>query len=35
LWIIMDWLRLLFLFILCVVSGINIFKGEQKKWTYR
>ncbi|MGG0175147.1 hypothetical protein [Gottfriedia acidiceleris] len=31
LWLTMDWLRLLLLLLLCVVSGINIFSAKQKK----
>lgn len=27
-WLAMDWLRLLLLLLLCVVSGISIFKGK-------
>lgn len=30
-WLLMDWVRLFFLFILCVVSGIGIFKSGQNK----
>jgi len=30
-WLIMDWLRLLFLLVLCVVSGISMFTVKQKK----
>ncbi|WP_172372376.1 hypothetical protein [Sporosarcina jiandibaonis] len=30
-WLSMDWLRLLLLFLLCVVSGLGILIGEQKK----
>ena len=30
-WLSMDWLRLLLLLLLCIVSGISIFKGEQNK----
>jgi len=26
-WLLMDWLRLFLLFLICVVSGIDIFKG--------
>ena len=29
-WLTMDWLRLLMLFLLCVVSGISIFKVKSK-----
>lgn len=32
LWLSMDWLRLLLLLLLCIVSGMSIFKGEQNKW---
>jgi hypothetical protein len=28
-WLTMDWLRLLFLFLLCVVSGFSIFRSKQ------
>lgn len=31
LWLTMDWLRLLLLLLLCVVSGISIFRDEQNK----
>lgn len=31
LWLLMDWLRLLLLFLLCVISGVNIFKGHKDK----
>ncbi|WP_338452477.1 hypothetical protein R4Z09_11680 [Niallia oryzisoli] len=31
LWLSMDWLRLLLLLLLCIVSGMSIFKGEQNK----
>lgn len=31
LWLTMDWLRLLLLLLLCVVSGISIFRNEQHK----
>lgn len=30
-WLTMDWLRLLLLLLLCVISGISLFKGEQNK----
>ncbi|MEH7177927.1 hypothetical protein [Neobacillus vireti] len=30
-WLAMDWLRLLLLLLLCVVSGISIFRGKQNK----
>ena len=30
-WLSMDWLRLLLLLLLCIVSGMSIFKGEQNK----
>ena len=30
-WLSMDWLRLLLLFLLCVVSGISIFKGKPRR----
>ncbi|WP_160693494.1 hypothetical protein [Clostridium sp. C2-6-12] len=30
-WLTMDWLRLLFLLLLCILSVITIFKGEKKK----
>lgn len=30
-WLLMDWLRLLLLFVLCVVSGISVFKLREKK----
>ncbi|WP_062050441.1 hypothetical protein [Bacillus sp. JCM 19034] len=30
-WLTMDWLRLLLLFLLCVVSGISIFKAKEYK----
>jgi len=30
-WLAMDWLRLLLLLLLCVVSGISIFKGVHHK----
>lgn len=30
-WLTMDWLRLLFLLLLCIISGITIFKGEHEK----
>jgi hypothetical protein len=30
-WLIMDWLRLLLLLLLCVISGISIFKGKKNK----
>ena len=30
-WLTMDWLRLLLLLLLCVVSGISIFSAKQKK----
>lgn len=30
-WLTMDWLRLLFLFLLCVVSVVNIFGEEKSK----
>lgn len=30
-WLAMDWLRLFLLFLLCVVSGISLFKKEQNK----
>lgn len=30
-WLSMDWLRLLLLFLLCIVSGMNIFKGKQDR----
>lgn len=29
-WLYMDWLRLLLLFIICIVSGINILKNNIK-----
>lgn len=29
-WLSMDWLRLLLLFLLCIVSGINMFKNHTK-----
>lgn len=29
-WLLMDWLRLLLLFFLCVISGVNIFKGKTR-----
>lgn len=29
-WLTMDWLRLLLLLLLCVVSGISIFSAKQK-----
>lgn len=31
LWLAMDWLRLLLLLLLCVVSGISIFRVKQNK----
>ncbi len=31
LWLTMDWLRLLLLLLLCVVSGISIFRDKQHK----
>ncbi|WP_375090368.1 hypothetical protein [Peribacillus sp. RS7] len=31
LWLTMDWLRLLLLLLLCVVSGISIFRVKQNK----
>lgn len=31
LWLTMDWLRLLLLLLLCVVSGISIFRDKQNK----
>ncbi|MFD2132265.1 hypothetical protein ACFSKI_13730 [Pseudogracilibacillus auburnensis] len=30
-WLSMDWLRLLLLFLLCIVSGIDILKSKQKQ----
>jgi hypothetical protein len=30
-WLTMDWLRVLLLLLLCVISGISIFKGEKNK----
>ncbi|MBS4214075.1 hypothetical protein BGM25_15910 [Bacillus sp. FJAT-29953] len=30
-WLAMDWLRLLLLLLLCVVSGISIFRDKQNK----
>lgn len=30
-WLAMDWLRLLLLLLLCVVSGISIFSAKQNK----
>jgi hypothetical protein len=30
-WLAMDWLRLLLLLLLCVVSGISIFRAKQNK----
>lgn len=30
-WLAMDWLRLLLLFLVCVVSGVSIFMGKNKK----
>lgn len=30
-WLIMDWLRLLLLFLLCVISGTLIFSSKEKK----
>ncbi|MFJ7825653.1 hypothetical protein [Psychrobacillus sp. NPDC096623] len=30
-WLSMDWLRLLLLLLLCVVSGISIFSAKQSK----
>lgn len=30
-WLSMDWLRLLLLLLLCIVSGMSVFKGEQNK----
>ncbi|MBO1001107.1 hypothetical protein [Pseudogracilibacillus auburnensis] len=30
-WSSMDWLRLLLLFLLCIVSGIGILKSKQKQ----
>lgn len=29
-WLLMDWLRLLLLFLLCIISVINIFKSSAK-----
>ncbi|MFD3258151.1 hypothetical protein ACE3MQ_06040 [Paenibacillus lentus] len=29
-WLLMDWLRLLLLFLLCVISAVNIFKGYKE-----
>ena len=28
-WVLMDWLRLVLLFLLCVVSGLSIFSNKQ------
>lgn len=30
-WLAMDWLRLLLLLGLCVISGISVFRGKQNK----
>lgn len=30
-WLVMDWLRLLLLFLLCVVSGVGMLKGKRNK----
>lgn len=30
-WLTMDWLRLLLLLLLCLVSGISIFRAQQNK----
>ena len=29
-WSLMDWLRLLLLFLICVISGLNIFLAKKK-----
>ncbi|MDH6669822.1 hypothetical protein M2277_000466 [Paenibacillus sp. LBL] len=29
-WLLMDWLRLFLLFLLCVVSGVSVFKSYDK-----
>lgn len=29
-WLLMDWLRLLLLFLLCVISGVSIFRSYDK-----
>lgn len=30
-WLTMDWLRLVFLLLLCIVSGMSIFKSKQNR----
>ncbi len=30
-WLTMDWLRLLLLLLLCIISCVNIFRDEKKK----
>ncbi|MGG4554572.1 hypothetical protein [Paenibacillus humicus] len=29
-WLLMDWLRLLLLFLLCIISGVNLFNDDKK-----
>ncbi|XID93467.1 hypothetical protein ACF3MZ_02725 [Paenibacillaceae bacterium WGS1546] len=30
-WLIMDWVRLLLLFLICIISGATMFKGSVRK----
>ncbi|GIP56716.1 hypothetical protein [Paenibacillus woosongensis] len=29
-WLLMDWLRLLLLFLLCIIFGVNLFNDDKK-----
>ncbi|WHX50946.1 hypothetical protein QNH46_10015 [Paenibacillus woosongensis] len=29
-WLLMDWLRLLFLFLLCIISGVNLLNEDKE-----
>ncbi|GAA0133965.1 hypothetical protein YSY43_08050 [Paenibacillus sp. YSY-4.3] len=29
-WLLMDWLRLLLLFLLCIISGVKLFNDDKK-----
>ncbi|WP_339159494.1 hypothetical protein MKX50_10105 [Paenibacillus sp. FSL W8-0186] len=29
-WLLMDWLRLLLLFLLCIISGVKLFNNDKK-----